>query len=334
MDRTHDPLFRADESRRSSACSRPRASTLSTAASASSLRCRRSSPRRSSWRGGTSCARPRRRRGRPRCSRWYKFVHQVISVLYNKVESSDICLRLFLLAAQSADESGFEELAYEFYVQSFTIYEESISVVARVLHAIGLIISTLQTARVFGTDNYDTLIHQGGAARRQAAQDSRPGGGGHYGEPPMVADRGAGPSVAAGYQFVVGDGQCGCQSECGRGCAGDGAGGKESKPILLKDGKRVLECLQKVDAHRQQLHRRTQHRRDLLLGPRSVPLLFRAAGGMRWRPSTSTRSSSDFQRFGFAHGRAGRRGSRFASCHCGRRVFGDAHHARFVPAPL
>ena len=33
----------------------------------------------------------------------YKFIHQVISILYNKVESSDICLRLFLLAAQSAD---------------------------------------------------------------------------------------------------------------------------------------------------------------------------------------------------------------------------------------
>ncbi len=88
----------------------------------------------------------------------YKFIHQVISILYNKVESSDICLRLFLLAAQSADESGFEELAYEFYVQSFTIYEESISESRAQLHAIGLIISTLQTARVFGTDNYDTLI--------------------------------------------------------------------------------------------------------------------------------------------------------------------------------
>jgi hypothetical protein len=88
----------------------------------------------------------------------YKFVHQVISILYNKVESSDTCLRLFLLAAQSADETGFEELAYEFYVQAFTIYEESISESRAQLQAIGLVISTLQTARVFSTDNYDTLI--------------------------------------------------------------------------------------------------------------------------------------------------------------------------------
>ena len=88
----------------------------------------------------------------------YKFLHQIISILYNKVEASENCLRLFLLAAQSADETGFEELAYEFYVQSFTIYEESISESRAQLQAIGLIISTLQTSRVFGVDNYDTLI--------------------------------------------------------------------------------------------------------------------------------------------------------------------------------
>lgn len=88
----------------------------------------------------------------------YKFIHQIISLLYNKVESSEICLRLFLLAAESADETGFEELSYEFYVQAFTIYEESISESRAQLHAIGLIISTLQSARVFGPDNYDTLI--------------------------------------------------------------------------------------------------------------------------------------------------------------------------------
>jgi vacuolar protein sorting-associated protein 35 len=47
----------------------------------------------------------------------FRFIHQVISALYNKAECADICLRLFLLAGQSADECGFEEICYEFFVQ-------------------------------------------------------------------------------------------------------------------------------------------------------------------------------------------------------------------------
>lgn len=49
-------------------------------------------------------------------------------------------------------------MAYEFAVQAFTIYEESISESRSQLQAITLIIGTLQGARVFGVDNYDTLI--------------------------------------------------------------------------------------------------------------------------------------------------------------------------------
>ncbi|KAL7414412.1 vacuolar protein sorting-associated protein 35 [Mrakia frigida] len=88
----------------------------------------------------------------------FKFIHQIISILYHRVESSETCLRLFLLAAQIADEAGLEELAYEFYVQAFVIYEESISESRAQLQAITIIIRTLQRARVFGSDNYDTLI--------------------------------------------------------------------------------------------------------------------------------------------------------------------------------
>ncbi|KAK4692547.1 hypothetical protein P7C70_g9103, partial [Phenoliferia sp. Uapishka_3] len=88
----------------------------------------------------------------------FKFIHQCTSLLYNRVESSDICLRLYLLSLSSADEAGLEELAYEFAVQAFTIYEESISESRAQLQAITLIVGTLQTTRVFGTDNYDTLI--------------------------------------------------------------------------------------------------------------------------------------------------------------------------------
>ncbi|CAD7059986.1 unnamed protein product [Tilletia caries] len=145
----------------------------------------------------------------------YKFVHQVISVLYNKIESSDLCLRLFLLAAQSADETSFEELAYEFYVQSFTIYEESISESRAQLHAISLIIATLQTARAFGPDNYDTLITK--AALHGAKLLKKP----HQASAVMLASH-------LWWQTDI-----------------SGREAPKDKP-LLRDGKRVLECLQKA----------------------------------------------------------------------------------------
>ncbi|CAG8434801.1 11759_t:CDS:10 [Ambispora gerdemannii] len=88
----------------------------------------------------------------------FRFIHQIISILCQKVEFSSICLRLFLLAGQSADECGFEEICYEFFVQAFTIYEESISGSREQFQAITLIIGTLQATRVFGSENYDTLI--------------------------------------------------------------------------------------------------------------------------------------------------------------------------------
>jgi len=103
-----------------------------------------------------------------RLSSLFKFVHQLISILYHKSDtssthghspsSSETCLRLFLLAAGVADECSLEELCYEFFVQAFVIYEESISESKAQLGAITGIISGLQKSRVFGNDNYDTLI--------------------------------------------------------------------------------------------------------------------------------------------------------------------------------
>ena len=87
-----------------------------------------------------------------------KFIRQLISILATTVEAPSIALRLFLLAAQIADECGFEDLTYDFYVQAFSVYEESISESRAQLQAITLIIGTLQGAKVFSEDNYDTLI--------------------------------------------------------------------------------------------------------------------------------------------------------------------------------
>lgn len=87
-----------------------------------------------------------------------RFIRQLISILATQVEAPSIALRLFLLAAQVSDECDFEDLTYDLYVQAFTVYEESISESRAQLQAITLIIGTLQGARVFGVDNYDTLI--------------------------------------------------------------------------------------------------------------------------------------------------------------------------------
>lgn len=87
-----------------------------------------------------------------------KFVRQLTSILCTNVEAPHIGLRLFLLSAQIADECGFEDLAYDFYVQAFSTYEDNISESRAQLQAITLIISTLAGARVFGVENYDTLI--------------------------------------------------------------------------------------------------------------------------------------------------------------------------------
>ncbi|RKO90980.1 vacuolar protein sorting-associated protein 35 [Blyttiomyces helicus] len=70
----------------------------------------------------------------------------------------DMALRLFLMAAQAADEAGFEELSYEFFVQAFTIYEESINESKSQFAAITLIIGTLHPTTVFGHENYETLV--------------------------------------------------------------------------------------------------------------------------------------------------------------------------------
>jgi vacuolar protein sorting-associated protein 35 len=146
----------------------------------------------------------------------FRFIHQVISTLYNSPsDSSDVCLRLYLLALQAADESELEELAYEFAVQAFTIYEESISESRAQLQAITLIIQTLQQARVFSGDNYDTLI------TKAALHGSKLLKKGHQATAVMAASH-------LWWQTEI---------------AGGEARGKNE---LVKDGKRVLECLQKA----------------------------------------------------------------------------------------
>ncbi|KAF2202370.1 vacuolar protein sorting-associated protein 35 [Delitschia confertaspora ATCC 74209] len=89
----------------------------------------------------------------------YKFMHSAISTLYARVSgAADLSLRLFIGCGQVADQNGFEEVAYEFFAQAFTIYEEAISDSRAQFQAVCVIASALHTTRNFGKENYDTLI--------------------------------------------------------------------------------------------------------------------------------------------------------------------------------
>ncbi|KOS21740.1 Vacuolar protein sorting-associated protein 35 [Escovopsis weberi] len=91
----------------------------------------------------------------------YKFVHSALSQLYTRVNGAgvaELALRLFCAAGQTADLTGFEEAAYEFYAQAFTVYEESISDSKAQFQAVCVIASSLHQTRNFGKENYDTLI--------------------------------------------------------------------------------------------------------------------------------------------------------------------------------
>lgn len=90
----------------------------------------------------------------------YRFMHQCVSALYQRVNSNcaELSLRLFVLCGQVADQTGFEEFSYEFFAQAFTVYEDSISDSRAQFQAVCILVSALYGTRNFSRENYDTLI--------------------------------------------------------------------------------------------------------------------------------------------------------------------------------
>ena len=65
-----------------------------------------------------------------------------------------MALRLLLAAGLSAsEEAGLEMLAYEFFEEAFTLYEESVADQRQRITALQSIIGTLQRCYVFGAEN-------------------------------------------------------------------------------------------------------------------------------------------------------------------------------------
>ncbi|KAG5643815.1 hypothetical protein DXG03_009591 [Asterophora parasitica] len=168
-----------------------------------------------------------------------KFVRQLTSILSTQIEAPTIALRLFLLSAQISDECGFEDLTYDFYVQAFSVYEDSISESRAQLQAITLIIGTLAGAKVFGEDNYDTLITKaalhGAKLLKKSHQATAVGLASHlwWQEAPPTTD--ADGESAATEQKDTSE-KVPVKEEGGEVTA---------KAYPYQDSKRVLECLQK-----------------------------------------------------------------------------------------
>jgi vacuolar protein sorting-associated protein 35 len=58
----------------------------------------------------------------------FRFIHQIIKILYRQGENTEsVCVQFSLMAGQNADYCGFSEVAYNFFLDAFRIYEESVS---------------------------------------------------------------------------------------------------------------------------------------------------------------------------------------------------------------
>eukprot|EP01098_Paradermamoeba_levis_P003435 TRINITY_DN1567_c0_g1_i1.p1 TRINITY_DN1567_c0_g1~~TRINITY_DN1567_c0_g1_i1.p1 ORF type:complete len:801 (-),score=266.26 TRINITY_DN1567_c0_g1_i1:33-2435(-) len=140
--------------------------------------------------------------------RIFKFAHETTKGL-SKAELVELPMRLYLQCASSASFCEFETIAYEFLTEAFLIYEEEISESRAQLRAIQLIIGTLRSMQCFSTENYETLI------TKTAQHSSR---------------------------LLKKPDQCRAVALCSHlFWASDKSGGE-----YYKDGKRVLECLQKA----------------------------------------------------------------------------------------
>ncbi|KAA6415629.1 MAG: vacuolar sorting-associated 35 [Lasallia pustulata] len=146
----------------------------------------------------------------------YKFMHNSISALYTRVNgAADLCLRLFISCGQVADQTGFEEVAYEFFAQAFTIYEEAVSDSRAQFQAVCVIAGALHGTRGFNKENYDTLITK--CALHGSKLLKKP-------------DQCRAVYLASHLWWAV----------------EISAKGEEDSKNLYRDGKRVLECLQRA----------------------------------------------------------------------------------------
>ena len=163
-------------------------------------------------------------------------MHQSINNLYQRVNAgcADLALRLFVMCGEVADQTGFEEVSYEFFAQAFTIYEDAISDSRAQFQAVCILSSALHGSRGFSKENYDTLITK--AALHGSKLLKKP-------------DQCRAVYLASHLWWVVENPQRG---EDDPKDVSSNLACPQSEPCansnyqLYRDGKRVLECLQRA----------------------------------------------------------------------------------------
>ncbi|TKX25661.1 vacuolar protein sorting-associated protein 35 [Elsinoe australis] len=158
----------------------------------------------------------------------YKFIHTLISTLYTRVSSpsiADLALRLFLSAGLVSNQCGFEEASYEFFAQAFTVYEDSISDSRAQFQAVCCVAQALSRTRNFGRENYDTLITK--CALHGSKLLKKP-------------DQCRSVYLASHLWWATESGREVEENQK------DGAKKEGEGKELYRDGKRVLECLQRA----------------------------------------------------------------------------------------
>jgi vacuolar protein sorting-associated protein 35 len=86
----------------------------------------------------------------------FQYVHEIASALAGVLAYQETALRLFLEAALGADRAREQEVAYEFFAQAFTLYED-IADSKEQLRTLPLLIGTVQRTTVFDKESYETL---------------------------------------------------------------------------------------------------------------------------------------------------------------------------------
>lgn len=97
-----------------------------------------------------------------KCIKIFQFCHQTITALV-KAEYYELPLRLFLqgaLAINNIDFNGYENVAYEFFSQAFSLYEEDISESKAQLVALTLIIGVFERLSCFSAENAEPICTQ------------------------------------------------------------------------------------------------------------------------------------------------------------------------------
>lgn len=162
-------------------------------------------------------------------------MHQCVNNLYQRVNPgcADLSLRLFVMCGEVADQTGFEEFSYEFFAQAFTIYEDSISDSRAQFQAVCVIAGALHGTRGFSKENYDTLITK--AALHGSKLLKKP-------------DQCRAVYLASHLWWVVENPQRGEEDpkNVSPPSSSDIPQSTSNINQLYRDGKRVLECLQRA----------------------------------------------------------------------------------------